>query len=314
MNYLFYGTESYLMKKEIVQILKTAGIDAIDQSNYDLEETMLSAIIEDAETVSLFSSKKAIIVENSFIFTAMQKKREEQNTDLLINYLKHANPDTILIFCVSEEKIDERKKITKLMKEIGKVQCFAPLEQVNSFAKQAFEDYEIDYKTIDLLVERVGKDLNLLIREIEKLKLYKMEEKKIEKKDVLNLTSVQENIDIFELIEAIVSKDKEKAITIYHNMLKMNEEPIKIIVMLANQFRLIYQAKELYQRGHTEKDIASILNVHPYRIKLALGKGRGYQSDMLLAYLGQLADLDIGIKSGMLEKELGLELFILGIV
>ena len=96
-------------------------------------------------------------------------------------------------------------------------------------------------------------------------------------------------------------------------MLKYNDVPIKIIVMLANQFRIIYQAKEMYKKGYTENDIASILGVHPYRIKLALNKAREYSSKSLLIYLKKLSNLDILIKTGDINKEIGLELFIINL-
>jgi len=96
-------------------------------------------------------------------------------------------------------------------------------------------------------------------------------------------------------------------------MLKYNEEPIKIIVMLANQFRIIYQSKEMYKKGYTENDIASTLNIHPYRIKLALNKAKEYNSKDLLNYIKKLSDLDIGIKTGNINKEIGLELFIINL-
>lgn len=94
-------------------------------------------------------------------------------------------------------------------------------------------------------------------------------------------------------------------------MLKINEEPLKIIIILANQFRIMYQSKELLKKGYTEKDIASILKIHPYRVKLAIQNGRSYSSKTLLKYLNDLADIDIGIKTGKLNKDLALELFIL---
>ena len=83
--------------------------------------------------------------------------------------------------------------------------------------------------------------------------------------------------------------------------------------MLANQFRIIYQAKEMYKKGYTESDIAQNLGIHPYRIKLALNKAREYSSSSLLSYLSKLADLDIGIKTGNINKEISLELFIINL-
>lgn len=75
----------------------------------------------------------------------------------------------------------------------------------------------------------------------------------------------------------------------------------------------MYQSKGLYMQGHTEKDIASILGIHPYRVKLAIINSKNYESDHLLNILSKLADLDYDIKTGNANKELALELFILGI-
>ena len=96
-------------------------------------------------------------------------------------------------------------------------------------------------------------------------------------------------------------------------MLKVGEEPIKIIVMLANQFRLMYQVKVLVSKGYTEDDIASLLNSKKYPVHLAIQKGYRYSSDILLKHLEELADLDIKIKSGDIDKNLALELFLLRI-
>ena len=118
-------------------------------------------------------------------------------------------------------------------------------------------------------------------------------------------------MDIFKLLDYIVQNDKNKALEIYYEMLKMNEEPIKIIIMLSNQFRIMYQSKELLKKGYSEKDIASTLKIHPYRVKLALQNGRKYTSSLLLKYLSELADMDMNIKTGKIDKSSALELFIL---
>ena len=81
--------------------------------------------------------------------------------------------------------------------------------------------------------------------------------------------------------------------------------------MLANQFRIMYQSKQLLKKGYSEREIANLLEIHEFRVKKALEKGRKYSSDEILKKLEDLADLDYQIKSGQLDKNIGLELFIL---
>ena len=256
----------------------------------------------------MFGNKKLIIVNNSYIFTGV---KQEIDTDILNNYISNPNPDCILIFIVNNEKLDERKKITKEIKKTGIVKDFNDFD--NNTLKDMFGDYKIDSLTLNYLKDRVGNNLDILSNEIEKIKIYKDDNKIITKDDVTNLTSKNIDIDIFALIESIVSKDKEKAISIYNEMIKMNEEPIKIIVMLANQFRIIYQAKRLYKQGYSGNDIADILDIHPYRIKLAIEKGKNYSEKDLISNLYKLAILDEEIKTGKKDKYIGLELFLISV-
>lgn len=312
MVYLLYGLEKYLIDKEIKNITVKNDIDSINVNSYDLNIETLNNIIDDSQTISMFSEKKAIIVHNSYIFTT-KKNSIEQDTTILEEYLENINPNTILIFVLYEEKLDERKKIVKSIKKYGTVKSFSTDTNINSLVKDLFKDYQINNSTINLLIDRVGNNLAVLSQEVDKIITYKNDDKNITDSDIILLTNKSFDIDIFALIESIIQKDKKKALNIYYEMLKYNEEPIKIIVMLANQFRIIYQSKEMYKKGYTESDIASQLGIHPYRIKLALNNSKEYSSENLLNYLKKLSDLDTGIKTGNINKEIGLELFIINL-
>ncbi len=312
MVYLLYGTVDYLINKAIDKIVNDNKINEFNINKYDLTNSLLTDIVNDASSMSLFDDKKAIIVNNSYIFTGTTKKNLEQNTEELENYLNNINDNTILIFIVNNEKLDERKKITKLIKKNGTVKDFNSIDNI-SLVKNLFEDYSISNENIKYLISRVGEDSSLLASEIEKIKIYKDKDKNITYDDITNLTTKSLEINNFKLIDAIISKNKAEAFNLYQDRIKLNEEPIAIIISLANQIRIMYQVKQLYLNGYTENNIASILKIHPYRVKLASQNARKYDSDILLKYLKQLADLDINIKTGKVDKTLGLELFIIAL-
>lgn len=312
--YVLYGTEEFLIKREITKIKEEHHIEDVNISTYNLEETKIEEIIDDASTISLFSDNKMIICENAYIFTGTtNKKLPEQNMQILEEYISHENEDTILIFTVIKDKLDERKKIVKRLKEQKKLKEFNKPSNIYEFIVKEADEYQISKENQKLLLDRIGDNLYTIHQEIEKLKQYKDTDKAITKDDILNVTVKNVDIDIFNLIDSIVSKQKEKALESYNEMLKLGEEPIKIIIMLANQFRIMYQARNLYKKGYSEKDIASLLNIHPYRIKLALNKSQTFTDEVLLEYIEALSDLDIQIKKGTVSKDLCLELFILKI-
>ena len=312
MVYLLYGTVDYLINKTIDKIISDNKIDEFNINKYDLTNNLLTDIINDASSMSLFSDKKIIIVNNAYIFTGNNKKYLEQDTLELEKYLNNVNDNTILIFNVNSEKLDERKKITKLIKKNGLVKDFNSIDNI-SLVKNLFDDYSISNDNVKYLISRVGDDSSLLASEIEKIKIYKNEDKTITFDDITNLTTKSLEVNNFKLIDAIINKNKAEAFNLYQDRIKLNEEPIAIIISLANQIRIMYQVKQLYLNGYTENNIASILKIHPYRVKLASQNAKKYDSNILLNYLKQLADLDINIKTGKVDKTLGLELFIIAL-
>lgn len=305
MVYLLYGTKDFQIEEEIKKLSK--GLYEMNINKYDLNNDLLSLAIEDAKTMSLFGDKKLVIIDNANMFTGSTSK----DSEIVEEYLNHINENTTLVLIVHNDKLDTRKKITKLINKVGKVIAFNDELDMTNLVRRLLKDYNIDYKTINLFLDRVGNNPLIIQNEINKIKIYKENDKTITDEDILNLTTKLIEIDIFKLIDYIVRKDKEKALELYYEMLKMNEEPIKIIVILANQFRIMYQSKELLKKGYSEKDIANILKIHPYRVKLAIQNSRNYTSEVLLKNLNNLADIDIGIKTGILNKDLALELFIL---
>lgn len=300
MIYFLYGEEEFLIDEEIKKIIKKTKIN--DIYKYDMNIDNIKDAIDCACTISLFEEKKVIIVKNIDIYL------KEKDTSIFEEFINNITEQVVLILV--GKKIDEKKKITKILKSISETKEFNKTKSISNTVKKMFDDYKIDYKTIDTLIAMSGSDLRILYQEVEKLKTYKTD-KIMTEEDVINLASTNDASDIFDLINSIVNKDKEKSFKIYNNLIKRNEEPIKIIITLANQFRLIFQSKELYKKGNREESISKILNVHPYRVKLALEKGKNYSTKLLLEYLLKLANIDSNIKKGLIDKNLALELFIL---
>ncbi len=310
MIYLLYSLEKFLLNREIDKIKNDYNMEEINISHFDLNNDLIEDVLEDAETFSMFADKKMIIVNNANIFTA-KKLTLEQNTEKIEKYLENFNPSTIILFTVNDSKLDERKKIVKLIKKVGTVKELNSTNDINDIIIGLFDNYKITPKQIKLLTDRVGTNLDLLNQEITKIKIYKDNELTITDDDIKNLTSENVEANMFLLIDKIVNKEKEKAISIYHEMLKMNEEPIAIVISLANKIRSLYQTKELFSKGYKDVDIASILGVKPGYLYYMRDSLKKYDSNTLLILLKKLADLDYDIKRGAINKDLGLELFIL---
>ena len=151
MIYLLYGTLDALITDYINKIIKKETIDDINISKYNSDD-LVSNIIEDASTISLFDDKKLIIVENELLFSS----KKTIDTTELENYVSNFNPNTILIFVVKSDTVDTRRKLYKLIKEKGKIEEFSKITNINTYVKNLFNGYSINYNTINLFIKRVG--------------------------------------------------------------------------------------------------------------------------------------------------------------
>ena len=307
-TYLIYGNDYGLIKREIDKI--TNGI--IDVVNYDLSASNVSEVIEEASCMSLFGDKKVVIGENALFLTGTNTS-VNHDIDYLTSYVNAENHDNIVILTVVQDKLDERKKIVKLLKKNVTVIHKESIDEKDlpKFVIKEFlnNGYKIDYKTASYFVDYVGKNVDILLSEINKMIIYKDTDKEIFIEDILNISSKGFNDNVFDLSDAIMKKDFKKIFSCYNDLMILKEEPIKIIALLASQFTLVYQSKLLSKEGFMSKDIASTLKVHPYRVKLALEAN--YPDFELKDILKKLHNLDYEIKTGKVDKIVGLENFLL---
>ncbi len=310
MNYLLYGIEEYLIDMHLNNIIKKNAITQLSINRYDLQFDSIKGIIDDCKTISLFEDKKIVVVDNCNYFNRV--KNNEEDVSLLLDYISNYNDTTILVIISHNETIDNTKKITKKIKMIGEViECNEASPK--AIIKKLCTGYKISDGTIDLLIKRVGSNMAMVAQEVEKLKTYKYDEREINDDDVINCATNNIDTDIFKFIDNIIGRQKEVALTTYYELLKSNEEPIKIIALLASKFRLMYQVKILNGKGMNNNEMAKLLGIHAYPVKLALETSKRYSSKLLLNCLKGLANLDQDIKTGQVNPELGLELFILNV-
>lgn len=303
MNYLLYGTMDKLINEFIFKIKND-----LEVTKYNYLETTLDEIISDASYNDLFGNKKIIVVDNSTFFTS-----SEEDTTNLEKYIENPNENTTLIFTINEEKLDGRKKITKLFKSKNLIKEFNELDikDLNKKVKDSFleENYIIDSLSINEIITRCKSNYNLITNEIEKLKMYKYNEKEITLEDVKNVVDKALENDVFKLTNAVTSGNKKKILEVYNEIIETGTDEIKIMVMLANDFRLMYELK-IMNKTYNEKELADILKIHPYRAKIMLENSRYYDEKDLEKILNELSDLDYKIKSGLIDKKIGLELFL----
>lgn len=316
--YLVYGSERYLIEENREQILKSVVTHSetdVDFAIYDLHEVPVEQAIEDAETIPFLASKRVVILKNPSFLTAERKTSVLVEHDLtkLEEYLNNPAPFSIVIIEAPYEKLDERKKIVKVLKKKAKVVQASPPHhnKINDWIRQQCAELNvaIDGVACERLTQLAGKDLRKLKSELEKLALF-VNGEKITVEIVERLVSRSLEDNVFVLVDHVVHKRVEKAFQSLRDLFEYKEEPIKILALLARQFRIIAQVSELSQKGYSQKQMASLLKQHPYAIQQALRQSRLVTKEECFSMIEQLAEVDYFMKIGKFDQKLLLELLL----
>ncbi len=316
--YLLYGTEPYLINETkqllISNVLSEEEAD-FNLSSYDLEETPIDTALEDAETFPFMGERRLIFLHNPVFLTSEKSKaKQEHNLAKLEAYIKEPAPYSVVVFSSSSEKLDDRKKITKQLKKTAAVLEAKKLNEGELKAwireRAALNGVQIDEPAVELILTLAGANLFILTYEIDKLALYANDTKRIDEQMAEKMVSRSLEQNIFSLVDKVVHRKIEEALRIYYDLLKQNEEPIKILSVITGQFRLIYQVKELARRGYGQQQIAGYLKIHPFRVKLAAGQAQLFADEELAAIISLLADADYQMKTGGMNKTMLIEMFL----
>ena len=316
-----YGEVPELVEKksnDIVESYLNEKKDDFNYVKYNLYDTSFNQIIEEALTMPFISEKKAIVVKNAFIFTGEKVSKDIQpNNEQVNEFLEKYDGENFIIFEVYQNKLDERKKITKTLKKtskLAKVEQMSEQEIKNWIKNKLHENFkDIKQDALDLFIELTGINFNIVSQELEKIILFLGERTTINKKDVEEIINRSLEQNVFLLTEYIQKGEKYKAIQLIKDLIVMKEEPIKLLALITSNYRLYYQCKILSRKGYSGQQIAKTINVHPYRVKLALNQVKHYQLTHLLNIIDQCAETDYKLKSSYMDKQLILELFILSL-
>lgn len=303
--YILEGENEFLIQKEIDLLIKKANLKKEDLEfiSYNLLDTNLDNVVEDLDTYNMFLKKKVITVTNPIFLE--EKIPDNFPIKSFLKYMKNPS-DNILIFIT--KKVNNRLKLTS---EILNYFTLIKIKEISPFAflKENIQGYKMDSSLISYFLNKVGTDFHNIFQEIEKLKIYKIKTKEILKEDIDLITNSNIEANIFDLIEAIIKKDKKKSYQLYNHFISNGPEIFQILILLASQIRLIYNVKTL--ANFDDFSISQILEVKEYPVKLARSRGYSYSKQELLHLLQELSLMDEDIKSGKQLPDISFLTFIM---
>ena len=321
MIYLISGKQNIRLRSQMKSIIKKSlqEIDPINFVKHDATQTLVQDIVDDAVCLPLGYDRKAVAVDCCYFLLKGRSKVKvegEQDFEKLIKYLNNPEPSTDLIFLVntSENDIDTNNPVYQAIKENGKVITIDEPDPsqwklvVAHFFKEHWPNVTIDSDAIDEFAKRTEGDYASLGNNGNKLALYTDHITY----DAVTLMVIRPlDKTAYLLVNYLIDGHNMDAVILYRDLKKNKAEPVKLINMMADHFRLQSRVSYLVRRGYKDEEIANELNIKPTRAAVLRKKSRLISQKRLQQVLEDLYQLDLQIKSGLVDRFYAFELFLI---
>ena len=322
---LMYGVEQYLVKWAVGTLVKKYVNPAALSMDYvvlDEENATCSQVIEACETFSMFSERRVVWVKNFKPLTGDSVRGyAKEEVKGLAEYIAGSNDRTILIF--SAEEIKPSAILTATLKK--KAQCYdfdkIDKAELNSFAKKRFRSsgVEITARALQMLIDATGyfnKDSDYRLfnfeNDIRKV-IAHSDGSRVSEEDIEKTVSGDLDTFVFDMLDGISSNQKDRAFQILFNMLHSGSDPFSIIGAIVSQFELMLSVRQLREDGLDLSAMHKKLGGSEYRIKKLLPYANKYSVEKLKNTLSGIYEVDRNIKTGLLDGQMALEMFIASI-
>ena len=304
--YLLYGEEAYLKKQykdKLTKAMLPEG-DTVNYAYYEGKGTNPAELIDLAETMPFFTDRRLIVVENSGFF--------KNATPELADYIKNMPETACFLFVESE--VDKRGKMYKSVKdkgravEMGRQDEKTLLYWLAGMVKK--EGKQIKESTARYLVAKTGTDMENLEKEMEKLFSYTLGQTEITVQDVDEICTTQITNKIFDMVEAVATKQQKRALHYYYDLLALKEPPMRILYLLSRQFKLLMEVKDLSGRGYEKSQIAKTAGLHPFVAGKYIKQCHSFSKEELRSIMEDAANMEEMVKTGRLNDRMSVELFI----
>lgn len=304
--YLLYGEETYLRKqyRDRLKGALTNGEDTMNYNYFEGKDIAVGAVIDLAETMPFFADRRTIIIENSGLF----KHGGEQ----MAEYFSEAAETVYFVFV--ETEIDKRSKLFKTVSSKGMAVEF-PVQNEQTLKKWILgmikkEGKQITESGLNYFLEKTGTDMENIHKELEKLMCYCMEKDAITEQDIEDICIHRVSNHVFDMVNAIADKKQKQALNLYYDLLALKEPAMRILFLIARQFNMLLQVKELKGKGYDNKGIGEKVGLPPFIAGKYVVQAAKFKSKDLRNALEACVEAEEAVKTGRMNDVMSVELLI----
>ena len=305
-NYIIVCDDYLAINEYIDKICQDIKVE-YDKFDYDLDDDGLYSIVDELSTISLFDNLKVVVVKSIDKITNYSAKAFSD----LLSAMNNLESENILIM-TSLKVLPDNERISKLKKYSSLIDLRLKNINLKEYIDRfiATNGFSIDENAVTLLLS-YNLELSELSNDLKKLMCYDFDSKKITEQDVKLLVSRPLDDNVYQLIEAVLDKNYRHIFSSLKDFKLQNMPSSYIVSLLINKFQELYNTYILSKANMSQADIANVFHVSSGRAYYMHKKIKKLSLDKIKQNLELLNDLDYNIKSGKLDQNIGLELYLL---
>ena len=256
-------------------------------------------------SISLRDDPPVDAITGFFVFAIFSIKNQSEP---ILKFLKTQNKiseENIILVITHFDDSLKNKLFEHLTKKPNQFQNFKPLKdyEIKDWAKRFLNSFDIELtgEALNFLISNCGYDLWRIDSEIRKLADFKI-------KGVVSKSQVEELIisdrehNIFELTDALLRRNRKKALMALHKAIDNGEKPTELLGLLA------WQARNLLRFKMGAKPAS--LKLHPFVLGKLQESEKTFSMEELNAFLSKIIDLDLAFKTTDINEKIALSLLV----
>lgn len=311
---LLGGPEDFFVRQAVDRIVGFYTDEmskSFDLELIDYEEQGIGNLKEACQTAPIFSKKRLVVVKN------LDKKGAKEVIDAV-----GKKPDYTKLVLTTKIPVNELALNKK-----AQLFSFEPLRgtRLNRFiasflgsrGKSINPNDRNQMPKLRMIAELSGYtnrnlEYNLynLVMDLEKVAAYDRGPEVSQEAIEAGLSKGQE-MAIWDMIEESVQGRKQEAMEHLSSLLQGGDSPENIMAQLVRKIEQIYMVKELTDAGYTMHQIEKTLKIPGFQVKKAYNVRTQHSYEKLRQVMMRAYETDVDIKTGKMDKELGLELLVL---
>ena len=308
--YLFFGDELFIKEIYIKKLREMLVDPSLEDFNFALLEGKnmnLDAVDDALESFPMMAEKKLVLIKNSGIFS----KPKEEIKEFWQSRIKSLPDYVTLLF--DEADIDKRSALYKSVQSAGHTVEFEYLEEADTIAwierEARAAGKTITKENARYMVNICSDGLTAIRNELDKLISFCDNE--ITLSDIDRLVAKSFSVRVFELTDAIMAKDADKATTLLFDFKTVKESAFKTLHLLLGTFEKMLHAKLLLGEGATQNEIAEKLGLRPFLVRKYLDSAKRFSEDYLTDRIMRVAEITFSIVEGAVDEWTALEQYVL---